>query len=240
MTPRGAAGFGSFEDGEGGGTGTLRARWNARRGLEFYRLDGVAGPTRARVRAMTIQVRDLGPPLWPDYEKLFGKNGACGGCWCMSWRVKKGEKWAELKGDKAKRRMRALIGAGEAHGVLAYVDGEPVGWCAYGRRTEFSRLDRAPSLACDDAEKVWSLPCFYVKNGFRGQGVAKAMLDASLAFMKKRGARLAEGYPVKPAKSGEPIPAAFAWTGTRPLFSHAGFEVVGNRDGGKQRVRRAL
>lgn len=189
---------------------------------------------------MNVEVRDLTPALWPAYVKLFGKNGACGGCWCMFWRVEKGEKWSAVSGAKAKRRMHALVSRGEAHGVLAFADGEPVGWCAYGRRPEFARLDRAPSFACDDAAKVWSLPCFYVKSGFRGQGVAGALLAGALAMMKKRGAKLAEGYPVKPAKSGAPTPAAFAWTGTRPLFAAAGFKVVGNRSGGKQRVRKAL
>ncbi|MHB8873350.1 MAG: GNAT family N-acetyltransferase [Myxococcaceae bacterium] len=189
---------------------------------------------------MDLEIRDLTASLWPDYVKLFGKNGACGGCWCMSWRVPKGEKWADLKGEKARRRMKGLIEGGEAHGVIAYADGEPVGWCAYGRRPDFARLDRAPSLACDDAGKVWSLPCFFVKSGFRGQGVATALLAGALKMMKQHGARLAEGYPAKPPKSGEPLPAAFAWTGTRSLFAAAGFEVVGNRDGGKQRVRRAL
>jgi len=189
---------------------------------------------------MRIEIRDLTPSLWPDYVKLFGRNGACGGCWCMWWRIEKGEKWSLLKGEKAKRRMKVLVDRGEAHGVLAYAGGEPVGWCAYGRRHEFARLDRAPSFACDDADGVWSLPCFFVKGGFRGQGVATALLAGALKRMKKRGARLAEGYPVRPSRLGGSIPAAFAWTGTRPLFDGAGFEVAGNREGGKQRVRRAL
>jgi hypothetical protein len=34
--------------------------------------------------------------------------------------------------------------------------------------------------------------------------------------------------------------AAFARTGTRPLFDACGFEVVGNPDGGKQRVRKRM
>lgn len=189
---------------------------------------------------MTVEIRDLVPSLWPDYVKLFGKNGACGGCWCMTWRIERGERWADLKGPPARRRMQRLISRGEAHGVLGYVDGEPVGWCAYGKRADFPRLDRAPSLACDDADQVWSVPCFFVKNGFRGQGVATALLAGALKRMRQRGARLAEGYPVKPARLGEPTPAAFAWTGTRPLFAKAGFTLAGNPEGGKQRVRKRL
>ena len=58
---------------------------------------------------MHLEIRDLTPSLWPDFVKLFGKNGACGGCWCMWWRVEKGEKWSDLKGPKAKARMNIRI-----------------------------------------------------------------------------------------------------------------------------------
>jgi hypothetical protein len=34
--------------------------------------------------------------------------------------------------------------------------------------------------------------------------------------------------------------AAFAWTDPRRLFDACGFEVVGNPDGGKRRVRKRL
>ncbi len=54
-----------------------------------------------------------------------------------------------------------------------------------------------------------------------------------------RKVEIVEGYPVKPNKDGQYI-AAFSWTGTRELFKNAGFRVVGNRDGGKQRVRKVL
>jgi GNAT superfamily N-acetyltransferase len=189
---------------------------------------------------MTIETKDLKPGMWRDVEKLFGPSGACGGCWCMSWRLEKGEKWDDVKGAEAKRRFKALVTSGKAHGVLAYVEGEPVGWSAYGPRLDFPKLARARTLACDDAEKVWSVPCFFVKAGFRGAGVARALLNATILALKKRGAELAEGYPVKPARSGQPIPAAFAWTGTSSLFRDAGFRVAGNPDGAKQRVRRRL
>ena len=53
---------------------------------------------------MKIETKELTPKLWPDFERLFGANGACGGCWCMSWRIEKGEKWEEVKGACAKKR----------------------------------------------------------------------------------------------------------------------------------------
>lgn len=187
-----------------------------------------------------IEVRPLTPERWNDLEALFGPRGACGGCWCMSWRVQKGESWDAMKGAPAKKRLKALVTTERAHGILAFDGDVPVGWCAFDRRPDFPKLDRAPSLACDDAAQVWSLPCFFVRAGHRDRGVAGVLLAAATKAIKARGGKIAEGYPAKPPGDGKKIPAAFAWTGTRPLFEKAGFAIVGNPDGGKQRVRRKL
>ena len=189
---------------------------------------------------MEVETVLLTPERWSILESLFGATGACGGCWCMSWRQVRGERWEDVKGAVAKARFHALVDADAAHGVLALVGGEPVGWCAFDRRVTLIKLDRAPSLRCDDAERVWSLPCFFVRRGYRGKGVARALLQAALAALAARGAEIVEAYPVKPPANGKPIPAAFAWTGTRSLFEAAGFRVVGNEDGGKQRMRKVL
>jgi GNAT superfamily N-acetyltransferase len=186
-----------------------------------------------------IVTKELTPALWPDLETLFGKNGACAGCWCMFWRLEKGENLKSAGVKNTKRRFKKLVTDGAAHGVLAYLDGVPVGWCSFDKRTDYLALNRAPSLACEDAEKVWSLPCFFIKAGFRGKGVARALLKAALAAMKKRGAKIAEAYPVKPTSAGK-IPAAFAYTGVPALFEPEGFELVQLKPRGKQRMRRTL
>ena len=94
----------------------------------------------------------------------------------MYWRLKKGERWEDLQGAPAKRRMKALVAAGKAQGAIAFAGEEPVGWIAYGPRQDFPRLERARTLACDDSEQVWSLPCFFIKAGWRDRGVATALL----------------------------------------------------------------
>jgi GNAT superfamily N-acetyltransferase len=184
--------------------------------------------------------KELTPALWADVERLFGPNGACGGCWCMAWRTEKGETLDDIKGTEAKRRFKALVTKGKAYGALAYRDGEPVGWVSFGPRRDYARLDRAPSFKVADADRVWSVPCFFIKRDHRGQGVATELLAFAEKAIRRRGGTLVEGYPVKPAKDGKPSPAAFAWTGTRSLFDASGFAVAGNRDGGKQRVRKTL
>ena len=36
---------------------------------------------------MKPTTRWLTPDLWPALEDLFAGKGACGGCWCMYWRI---------------------------------------------------------------------------------------------------------------------------------------------------------
>ena len=189
---------------------------------------------------LSVTTRELTAKDWPIVEKLFGGNGACGGCWCQSWRIAKGEKWETVKGEEAKGRLKREIEEGQASGVLAFSGDVPIGWCSFGPRPDYAKLDRSPSLACDDADEVWSVPCFFVVRGYRGQGVSRAMLQTALQAMTKRGVCIAESYPAKPPKDGKPLPAAFAWTGPRALFDGAGFGVAGNESGGKQRMRKSL
>lgn len=188
---------------------------------------------------MKITCRELTPDLWPDLEALFGPRGACAGCWCMYWRLKKGEKWTDMQGAPNKRRFQKLVRDGKAHGALAYAGDEPVGWVSFDRRVDFDRLDRAPSLVCDDAERVWSVPCFFVKSGWRGKGVADALLAFAVKALKRRGAAIIEGYPVK-VDAGKKAPAAFVYTGLEPMFAKAGFATTAVRERGKQRVRLVL
>jgi GNAT superfamily N-acetyltransferase len=190
--------------------------------------------------SLDLDIQELTPDLWPAFEKLFGANGACAGCWCMFWRLEPGERFSDVKGPAAKRRMKALVERGEAQGLLAFTGGEPVGWVTLGPRRTFPKLDRAPSLRCDDADDVWSVPCFFIHKDYRGQGVATALLEASLKVLRKRGAKVVEGYPVKLPEAGARITNASAYTGTLPFFLRHGFTHVAVRPQGKQRVRRTL
>jgi predicted GNAT family acetyltransferase len=151
---------------------------------------------------MKIQVREMTPGLWGDLEELFGEKGACGGCWCMWWRIEPGEKWQGLKGASAKKRLRAMIDNGAVRGLIAYDQSEPIGWCTFGKRTDFSRLNRARTLQCPDADKVACVPCFYVKNRYRKQGVSRELLKAVVRLLAEEGETIVEGYPVKPTKPG--------------------------------------
>jgi GNAT superfamily N-acetyltransferase len=155
----------------------------------------------------------------------------------MFWRLEKGDRYEDVKGPRAKRRFKALVLAGKVHGIVAFHDGEPVGWCAFDRRVELPRLNRSPSLKCYDADRVWSLPCFFVKAGWRQKGVASVLLAAAERALTKHGAEIAEAYPVKLAGR---IPASSAYTGVPSMFEAAGFSVAETRPKGRQRYRKTI
>jgi len=83
------------------------------------------------------------------------------------------------------------------------------------------------------------VPCFFVKAGRRGQGVASALLAAAEQALARRGAKIAEAYPTRPSAAGA-IPGAFAWTGVPALFERAGWACAEARPKGKQRYRKTL
>jgi GNAT superfamily N-acetyltransferase len=169
--------------------------------------------------------RPVTPADWPTLVKLFGLNGACGGCWCMWWRVPRGGKtWEDAKGAKNRARFRRLVQGGNVHGVLAFCGDEPVGWCCFGPSSTFPRLDRVRALQHEVADDTWAIVCFYIPARWRGQGVATLLVEAATREAFARGARLIEGYPVVPKNAPAPIPAAFAWTGVPALFTAAGYQ----------------
>jgi GNAT superfamily N-acetyltransferase len=190
---------------------------------------------------VTRVYRELGPALWPAFEQLFGQKGACGGCWCMAWRVERGGAfWDATKGERARELMRELVTSGRAHGMLAF-DGEtPVGWCSFGPRADFPRLERVKAYRRDDTAGVWSINCFYIPRGRRGQGLSRALLGAVIEACRRHGAAVLEGYPATLTQGGEKLPAAFAWMGPLAIFEEAGFEVVQRLSPSRPLVRLTL
>ena len=173
--------------------------------------------------SIPIHTRPLEPDDWPHLVRLFGSNGACGGCWCMWWRVPRGGKlWEEAKGKKNRERFRRLVRAGQVHGVLAFVEEEPVGWCSFGPRETFPRLDTVKALRGETDEGTWSIVCFFIPSRWRGQGVATHLLKAATAQAFALGAKVVQGYPIVP-KTDQAVPASFAWTGVPVLFERAGY-----------------
>lgn len=172
---------------------------------------------------------------WPDLEALFGERGACGGCWCMVWRLPRAAYDAGKSGGNRKA-LRNLTQSRVPPGILAYEGDEPIGWCAVAPRAAYPFLDRSRVLRPLDDEPVWSVSCLFVAKPWRRQGVSTALLGEAVRFARKHGARIVEGYPVIPGSDA--MPAVFAWTGTYSAFVAAGFVEAG-RHSEKRPIMRA-
>src|SRR5215470_5626040 len=114
-----------------------------------------------RSASVDLAFKPLSTETWSDFETLFGERGACGGCWCMFWRLKRSD-FERQKGAKNKAAVKKLVESGEALGILAYLDNQPVGWCAVAPREAYTALERSRLLKPIDAQPVWSISCFFI------------------------------------------------------------------------------
>jgi GNAT superfamily N-acetyltransferase len=184
-----------------------------------------------------LAFRPVTPSRWADLETLFGERGACGGCWCMVWRLAP-KAWAAGKGASNRRALRRIVEAGDEPGVLAYLGRRPIGWCAIAPREVYGTLARSRVLGRVDDRPVWSVSCLFVLAPYRRQGVSSRLLEAAVALAARRGARVVEGYPVEPSMKRMPDP--FVWTGLPSAFVRAGFHEVERRSPHRPIMRREI
>jgi len=171
---------------------------------------------------------------WLDFERLLGTRGACGGCWCMAWRLQRAD-WNRGKGDANRLAMRNIVAQGRSPGILLYRGGLPVGWCSIAPREEFVALTRSKVWKPVDERPVWSVSCFFVARDHRNQGLSVELLRAAIEFARGHGAQAVEGYPQE--ITGQHLPAAFVWTGLAAAFRQAGFREVARRSATKPVMR---
>lgn len=175
---------------------------------------------RASVALVTIEVQPATLARFDDVATMLGpKNPDSSVCWCLSHRVDSKTN-RELVGPARGEYVKRLCSRPVAPGVLAYQDGEVVGWAAVAPRAElpFARSRKIPHV---DDLPVWTVWCIRVRPGYRGKGISHALLDGAVAFARTHRAPAVEGYPVD--NKGETVDRTMAFVGTRALFERAGF-----------------
>lgn len=175
---------------------------------------------------------------WEHFEQLFGARGACGGCWCMYWKL--GRKEFEAgKGSINHQAQKTIIDSGCRPGLLAYVNGTPAGWIAVEPRSSYPTLARSRILKPLDDLGVWSVTCFYVDKKFRGQGLTVGLLKAAVNHVRSEGGTVVEGYPVE-LKDNVKYAAPFVYTGLVSAYLQAGFKEAGRRSETRPIMRRSV
>jgi len=171
-------------------------------------------------------IRELTPEFLDDYLKFFdydafADNPAWAGCYCMYFHFSgTDEEWEARTASENRAAISDLIRNGQAHGLLAYVGGKPVGWCKAAPRPALPKLNLYKDLQVDDADRVGSIVCFVIAKPYRGRGIALRLLDVACDVLARRGLVFAEAYPRKQAEL-----EADNYPGPLKMYLAAGFTV---------------
>jgi GNAT superfamily N-acetyltransferase len=185
--------------------------------------------------AAVLEFHAVTPDRWGDLELLFGPHGAYAGCWCMWWRLSRAE-FGRRSAEERKAGLKALVDAGQVPGILAYLRGVPVAWVSVAPRETYPSLERSRTLKRVDEQPVWSIVCFFVAKGYRGQGLMVALLRGAVSYAAQQGAQIVEAYPVDPGERTV-HGGTEGYMGLVPAFRNAGFLEVARRST-RQKVMR--
>lgn len=169
---------------------------------------------------------------WDDLQTVFGARGVAATCQCQRYKLRPKEAFRSFPAEERALRLRRQTAAGHPEsettsGLVAFLGGEPVGWCAVEPRPAYTGLlrnNRVPweGRAEDKADdSVWAVTCVFTRAGFRRRGIAYALARAAVAFARERGARALEAYPMI-TKPGQDITWDELHVGNRSIFEAAG------------------
>jgi GNAT superfamily N-acetyltransferase len=170
---------------------------------------------------------------WDDLRTIFGTRGAASWCQCQRYKLRPREAFAKFPVEERAHRLRQQTDCGHPEsdstsGLVAYLDGEPVGWCAVEPRPAYASLVRNARVPWEGREEdrtdgsVWAVTCLFTRARFRKRGVSRALARAAVEFARDRGARAIEGYPM----TTKDVIAEELHVGTEGVFAAAGFAEV--------------
>ena len=184
-------------------------------------------------RESAVRVVPANEASWEDLQTVFGTRGQAARCQCQRYKLRRRESFASFPVEERAHRLRQQTDCGHrasdtTSGLVAYLDGEPVGWCAVEPRTAYEGLlrnNRVPwsGRTEDKADAgVWAVTCLFTRAGYRKRGVSRALARAAVDFARQRGARAIEGYPM----TTKNVIVEELHVGTEGVFADAGFVEV--------------
>jgi len=187
-----------------------------------------------------IELRALTAGCIADLERLFAPHAVTNACWCM-WFITSVKEFHAAGADGNRGKFCSLMAASdEPMGVLAYLDGDPVGWCAAGPRARYERAVKTPTLKGTEpaaGENVWFIPCFFIHPDARRMGLMRALLAEAVRMAQAHGATAIEGFPLA---SGRRPTGSDSQVGLEGVFADCRFEEVTRPSPSRVVMRRQL
>jgi len=138
----------------------------------------MAGTARAETPA-GISIVPANEASWDDLRAVFGTRGEAARCQCQWFKIP-GSQWKSVPVEERAERLREETNCGDPEaaatsGLVAYLNGEPAGWCAVEPRTAYPRLlrSRVPwtGRSEDKADNaVWGVTCFSFDSSVTSEG----------------------------------------------------------------------
>lgn len=172
---------------------------------------------------MNIEVIPATADRFDDLAAILSPKMNGKACWCLYYRLNSSD-YRQVLDQERFDYVRDLMRETPPPGLLAYVEGEPAGWCGMGPRSSMGRLERSQTIPKIDDAPVWSIVCFTVRAGYRRQGLTHILLESAIAFAREYGAVGLEAYPIEVGEKRAPSYASYV--GTTAMFTAAGFHTV--------------
>ena len=178
---------------------------------------------------MTHDIVPLTPDLWPAFEALFGKQGACYGCWCTHFRLPPA---ARRQSDRQsnKEHIKARIDAGPPPGLLAIRMASPTAGCRSARVSmcPSGTMPAGPQRRRRGRRRdpaVWAISCFPEDQSTRARADAW-LVAAGIDHARRNGARRLEACPIDLSRDSRSLGL---FVGSTRVFEKAGFPAGGRR-----------
>jgi hypothetical protein len=193
------------------------------------------GGGSSTVKGVAISVVPANEASWEDVDLVVGKARCHAAlCYCQRFKIAHSA-WRATTDEERAHRLRTQTHCGHPEaastsGLLAYVDGEPAGWCSVEPRTAYpyipdARIAWKKRGEDKDDLRVWAVACFLTRTELRHSGVCRALAAAAVDFARQRGARALEGYAMI-TEPGQEITWGELHVGSRSVFAAAGLREV--------------
>jgi ribosomal protein S18 acetylase RimI-like enzyme len=155
------------------------------------------------MNASTVEIHALSPERLADFlaffdGEAFSDNPKWSSCYCQCFYEDHSKiHWPSRTAMENREGAIHRIAQGRMQGLLAYQEGNVVGWCNAAPRGLLHALDAEP---IPNPEQVGTILCFLVAPSARGRGVATALLDAACQHLREQGLVSVEANPRPGAK----------------------------------------
>ncbi|MEA5000183.1 MAG: GNAT family N-acetyltransferase [Candidatus Limiplasma sp.] len=181
---------------------------------------------------MQLHTKPLSPQTEEDFFTFFDRvafrehpEWGCD-CYCCFFHATDRALWEQTTGAENAAQARRMIRCGQMRGLLAYDGALPIGWCHFDTLANLPGARTFYGALATGAPEDGAIVCFTIAQGFRGQGVAKRLLEDALAQLAAMGVRRVEAYPLLAGNDPE-----HHYHGPLALYTGQGFAQVREHEG---------